>query len=193
MPLHGPAGYAASLIATQNLCAILELAHTDSCNEAVQVVNQTIPNFATGQAVPGSCAAHPPTTTVVPSQAQLVAPAPRQETYRANLQLLQRRGFMPRLPKLWACTLPPLFSEWCLRPRLPLADADGATVFEGSWLPEPRRQASSQRLRNPTCAHPDWKPPAPAGVWVGCWACAFGLVVTSGLRRRFPPPHTPTR
>lgn len=132
MQLYGPAGYAASLLATNDLCALLDPAYTNMSNEALQVVNQNLPQ-AKQFPVPAPHTLRQQQLSQALDQAllaQLVAPAPGREAFRANLQLLQQPGagawlHAPPSEALGLHVAPPLFRLMLrMRLRLPIADAD---------------------------------------------------------------------
>ncbi|CAK9078242.1 unnamed protein product [Durusdinium trenchii] len=131
--LHGAAAYAASVLATADLCSSIDCHYNQqSGEEALRQVNQRLP--AEDQfLVPAPTPYRQQQLSQVLDKvtiSQLTAPAPGQEAYRAHLQLLQQPGAgawlsAPPSEALGLHIFGPIFKIMVrLRLRLPVSDAD---------------------------------------------------------------------
>ena len=131
---HSVAGYAASLLATAPLCKEIDGNYDADQGAALHQVNLALPP-ADHFPVP---APHPPRQQELSRAldrvviAQLAAPGPGREAYRAPFQLLQQEGagaWLHAFPNdaLGLHVVTPLFRTMVrLRLRLPIADSDMA-------------------------------------------------------------------
>ncbi|CAL1165219.1 unnamed protein product, partial [Cladocopium goreaui] len=131
---HSVAGYAASLLATAPLCKEIDGNYDADQGAALHQVNLALPP-ADHFPVP---APHPPRQQGLSRAldrvviAQLAAPGPGREAYRAHFQLLQQEGagaWLHAFPNdaLGLHVVTPLFRTMVrLRLRLPIADSDMA-------------------------------------------------------------------